>query len=199
MKSLEKPPELRYQSASEMRQALYDAVGGQARLVCATAAACPMSLQERLNAAKNASSETLVMAPKKTGGTIEMAKATLDEVSDDFRSGFHTVGWSKFSLNGMPRLVVGLLLCYLVAMPALGLLGKTAVALTYTDFWMLGWLAFNTLHLDGLCTLRPSRAPLSPAGGLRAVPPLLGVLGLAIYSLGTPYNLDCTPKSSLLA
>ncbi|MBT9585960.1 serine/threonine protein kinase [bacterium] len=145
MKSLEKPPELRYQSASEMRQALYDAVGGQAPALPERPSAAPVSLQERLNAAKNASSETLVMAPKKTGGTIEIARATLGEVSDDFRLGFHTVAWSKFSLNWMPRLVGGLMIYYIVTLPDLGLLGKTAVALTYTDFWMLGWLAFNLL------------------------------------------------------
>jgi serine/threonine protein kinase len=148
MKSLQKSPELRYQSAAEMRKALFQAVGSEAppdierTMIKPTPA---LSLHERVTAAppQPAAGETLVT--KKSSATIELAKATLGEVSDDFRSGFHTIGWSRFSLNAMPRIMGALVLWFGLTRSDLGLLGKTAVPLTYTDFWVLGWLVFNAL------------------------------------------------------
>lgn len=151
MKALEKSPELRYETAAEMRAAFFMAIGEAVPVLEESSRTLvkkptnPPSLEERLRTPRTPSSETLVVPPKKTGGTIEMAKATLGEVGEDFRSGFHTLGWSKFSLHWMPRILIGYLGWFLLTRQELGLLGKAAVPLTYTDFWMLGGLFFNGL------------------------------------------------------
>ena len=152
MKALQKSPDRRYSSAAEMRQALYAAVGGELPAdpeVPPSREGQPTpplpSLSERLAQPKVASVETIAMPPKKAGGTIELARATLGEVGDDFRSGFRTVGWSKFSLNGMPRLLGGLGVGCLLTRPQFGLLGSFANVYTYSDFWLLVWLVGNAL------------------------------------------------------
>ena len=86
-------------------------------------------------------------APKKSGGTLELARQSLGEVGDDFRSGFHTLGWKNFSLNWMPRLVALELLWFLLTQPLLGLLGKTALPITYSDFWLIGAGLLNLAFL----------------------------------------------------
>ena len=145
MKALEKEPEQRWNSAAEMRDAIYNALGATAPPEPPRAtpppAAAPPSLAERV-AAPRPAAETVAVGPpdvpKKSGGTLELARQSLGEVGADFRSGFHTLGWKNFSLNWMPRLVCLELVWFVLTQPLLGLLGKTAVAFTYADFWLIG-------------------------------------------------------------
>ena len=145
MKALEKEPEQRWNSAAEMRDAIYSALGATAPpeppRTTPAPAATPPSLAERV-AAPRPSAETVAVtapdAPKKSSGTLELARQSLGEVGEDFRSGFHTLGWKNFSLNWMPRLIGLELVWFVLTQPLLGLLGKTAVAFTYADFWLIG-------------------------------------------------------------
>ena len=158
MKALEKEPERRWGSAAAMRDAIFTALGTAPppeapRPSPPAPAAAPASLAERV-AAPRPSAETVAVAttpaPKKSGGTLELARQSLGEVGDDFRSGFHTLGWKNFSLNWMPRLVALELLWFLLTQPLLGLLGKTALPITYSDFWLIG---AGLLNLDFLLML----------------------------------------------
>ena len=155
MKALEKEPERRWGSAAAMRDAIFTALGTAPppeapRPSPPAPAAAPASLAERV-AAPRPSAETVAVAttpaPKKSGGTLELARQSLGEVGDDFRSGFHTLGWKNFSLNWMPRLVALELLWFLLTRPLLGLLGKTALPITYSDFWLIGAGLLNLAFL----------------------------------------------------
>lgn len=155
MKALEKEPERRWGSAAAMRDAIFTALGTAPppeapRPSPPAPAAAPASLAERV-AAPRPSAETVAVAttpaPKKSGGTLELARQSLGEVGDDFRSGFHTLGWKNFSLNWMPRLVALELLWFLLTQPLLGLLGKTALPITYSDFWLIGAGLLNLAFL----------------------------------------------------
>lgn len=153
MKALEKSPNQRFASAVEMRQALYAAVGSELPPEPPRATISVPSLAERVaNPTPRPSAETVAVAGpetlvRKSGGTLELARNTLGEVGDDFRSGFHTVGWKKFSLNWMPRLIGLEVIWFVLTRPLLGLLGKSAVTLTYADFWLLGAGLINLFFL----------------------------------------------------
>lgn len=153
MKALEKDPQQRWSSAAEMRDAIYTALGSSAppeppRASPPPPPAAPASLAERA-VAPRPSAETIAVgpAPRKSGGTLELARQSLGEVGDDFRSGFHTLGWKNFSHNWMPRLVALEVVWFLLTQPFLGLLGKTAVAFTYSDFWLIGSGFINLFFL----------------------------------------------------
>jgi serine/threonine protein kinase len=150
MKALEKEPTRRWSSAAEMRDAIYTALGSNAppeppRAAPPPPPAAPASLAERA-AAPRPAADTIAVSPtivKKSGGTLELARQSLGEVGDDFRSGFHTLGWKNFSHNWMPRLIGLELVWFVVTRPLLGLLGKTAVPFTYADFWLIGSAFLN--------------------------------------------------------
>ncbi|MBN9414858.1 MAG: serine/threonine protein kinase [Candidatus Eremiobacteraeota bacterium] len=149
MKALEKDPERRWASAAEMRDAIYTGLGSSAPPEPPRAAPPPVSpppsLAERA-AAPRPAADTVAVAPatpRKSGGTLELARQSLGEVGDDFRSGFHTLGWKNFSLNWMPRLITLEVVWFLLTRPLLGLLGKTAVPFTYADFWLVGSALIN--------------------------------------------------------
>ncbi|MBX3171360.1 MAG: serine/threonine protein kinase [Candidatus Eremiobacteraeota bacterium] len=143
MKALEKQPQSRWGSAAEMREAIYAALGTAPPVEAPRPSPPPppVSLAERA-AAPRLTSETLAVAAppasKKSSGTLELARQSLGEVGDDFRSGFHTLGWKNFSLNWMPRLIALEVVWFVLTQPLLGLLGKTAVAFTYADFRLIG-------------------------------------------------------------
>jgi serine/threonine protein kinase len=155
MRALEKEPGGRFESASEMREAIFAGLGGavpqEASRTMMVPPPPPPSLAERVaNPAPRPTAETLVVnpeAPKKSGGTLEMARQSLGEVGADFRSGFHSVGWKNFSLKWLPRLIVLELIWFVLTRPLLGLLGKSAVPYTYADFWLIGAALINLFLL----------------------------------------------------
>ncbi|MFN8607290.1 MAG: serine/threonine-protein kinase [Vulcanimicrobiota bacterium] len=149
MKSLEKEPERRFASAAEMREAIFTGSGApspeQGTRTMIVPPSPPPSLAERVANPRPAGDPPAPPpeGPKKSGGTLELARQSLGEVSEDFRSGFHSVGWKNFSLNWMPRLIALEAVWFLLTRPLLGLLGKSAVAYTYADFWLLGAAFLN--------------------------------------------------------
>ncbi len=160
MKALEKDPELRWGSAAEMRDAIYTGLGtappAEAPPASTPPSAAPASLAERAVAARP-TADTIAVAPptasKKSGGTLEFARQSLGEVGDDFRSGFHTLGWKNFTHNYLPRLIALEVVWFILTQPLLGLLGKTAVPFTYWDFRLIG-LAFINLFFVLMVVVR---------------------------------------------
>ncbi|MBS2036333.1 protein kinase [bacterium] len=154
MKALEKEPEKRFSSAGEMREAIFAGSGAPSpqqapRTMIVPPTAPPPSLAERVANPRPAADpqNQAPDAPKKSGGTLELARQSLGEVGEDFRSGFHSVGWKNFSLNWMPRLIALEVLWFVLTRPLLGLLGKTAVPYTYADFWLIGAALINCLFV----------------------------------------------------
>lgn len=154
MKALEKEPQARWSSAAEMRDAIYTGLGTAAPPEAPRSSppppAAPATLADRV-VAPRPSGETIAVGPatqlKKSGGTLELARQSLGEVGDDFRSGFHTLGWKNFSHNWMPRLIALEVIWFVLTQPLLGLLGKTAVPLTYSDFWLIGSALINLFFI----------------------------------------------------
>lgn len=155
MKALEKEPERRWSSAAEMRDALYTGMGTAAppeapRSSAPIPPAPPASLADRA-VAPRPTAETIAVggpqAPRKSSGTLELARQSLGEVGDDFRSGFHTLGWKNFTHNYMPRLIALEVVWFILTQPMLGLLGKTAVPFTYSDFWLIGSAFLNLFFI----------------------------------------------------